>query len=179
MDKSLRYAAVAGIISLLSLVPVIIFDILKEFGRANQKFLFIYIALSFISIAAYLIFMWAFKIIGEKTKNTLLVAMAYLTIILSVLFYLYDMLGLLYPSLDNVFMGVAILILSGIVGIPYGIAQLRLKKKLGGVATAAGVLNIITAACFITVLLAVVGLLLLIPTAIVEIVLVFRASKKL
>lgn len=178
MDKSLKYAAFAGILSLITLFPVIILDLLKEFAKYDPKFIFIHVSLQFISTASYLAFAWAFKVIGDKYKNNLLVTMTYIVIAGAIVYYIYELMTLIYPELESFIVSIAALIVFGIVGIPFGIAQLRLKKKLGGIATGAGVLNIITSACFVTVILAPVGLVLSIVTAIVEIVLVFRAAGK-
>jgi hypothetical protein len=64
------------------------------------------------------------------------------------------------------------------LSIPYGIGLLKLKR-FGGIATAAGVLNIILGISFATILLAPLGALLIFPSAILEIIILFRASRTL
>lgn len=63
----------------------------------------------------------------------------------------------------------------GAIGIIYGISLTRLEKSLGTFARLAGILEIIAACCFISVILFFIGFVVLIPAELFEIILIFKA----
>ena len=92
--------------------------------------------------------------------------------------YAFDLIPFEKTELMNLLISVVLLILLGIVSIMFGVSILRLKKKFGPLATATGAVNIITGASFVTIIFFFIALLLLIPTAVLEVVLMFKAAKK-
>lgn len=60
----------------------------------------------------------------------------------------------------------------------FGIGLYQMKDKLGKIAQVNGILEIIVGACLATVLLATLGMFLLIPTLIIEIILLYRLANK-
>ena len=144
-----------------------------------------------LSTVASLIFRWAFIKISKKTKNTpLLVGTSSFLVInvISFLFYIYLLLSPLqgkFPTAPGTlqlmmfsmltFFVIAFLIIGSFL-IVTGIGYLSLKK-FGGLATATGVLHIITGALFITFILAFLGLFTALAAWILEVIILFKADK--
>ena len=72
---------------------------------------------------------------------------------------------------------VAEAIVFGIIGILFGVSVLRLKNALGSIAQTTGVFEIITYSLLLTVMFALAGLILMIPTTILEIILLFKITE--
>ncbi|MEM3074828.1 MAG: hypothetical protein QW727_02720 [Candidatus Pacearchaeota archaeon] len=179
MNKTIKNAAIAGILSIIVDIPLVILEVLKSLKMLSGGLLTIYIIVYVLSLLLYIVFAWGFKIIGEKTQNNLLSVMTYVFIISSIIYDGYFILAAISPSLDNPIISILTLIFYGAVGIPFGISLLKLKNQFGSIATATGILVIITSASFLTVILSIIGVLTLIPAYILEVILLFRASEKL
>lgn len=179
MDKTLKYAAIAGILSIAMTMPLIILEVFKSSVMLNTSLIAIYILAYLLDLAFYAIFIWGFKVIGEKTQNTLLTISSYILIISSIALYGYIILTILIPSLNKflILISVLYLLFYGVLSLLAGIAILKLKDRLGSIATATGILSIITGASFLTMVLSVIGLLTLMPAYVLEIILLFRAAK--
>ena len=61
----------------------------------------------------------------------------------------------------------------------FGIGIIRLRKYIGDLAIATGVLEIVTGVFFATVILAIVGVFALIPLELLEIVILYKIASKL
>lgn len=179
MNKIIKYAAIAGILSLIVAVPVGYFEILRAMDGFSENLVSSYVFWHLISLLLYIIFIWGFKIVGERYQNTLLKTTSYLLILSAVGLAGYSILIVLWPSLDNFFVQLALTIIVGAVNILFGIGLLRLKPQFGSVAKAAGVFGILWGISFLTVILAIVALLLTIPLYILLVLILSRAAKKL
>ena len=179
MHKVLRYAAIAGILYLIVSIPSVILEVLRVLNQLEEGLMPLYISLLLMSLILFVIFVWGFKVIGEKYQNNLLKVAAYILIIIATIFHGYSVLALIFPPFDNVFVQTLSLVLFGAVMIPLGIGLLRLKTHFGSIATAAGVMEIISGISFLTVLLSFIGILLVIPVYILSVIILFRAAKKL
>ncbi len=179
MNKTIKYAAFAGIVSLIAVIPTIVLEVIKGRKELSGLLLTSYIAFALVVHLVDLVYFWGFKIIGEKTKNKILLVSAYILLVFTVFSFLQVVLEQFFMVLDNIIIGVLILIVFGAIHIPFGIGILKLKKQFGGIATAAGVMTIITGASFLTFILSFIGLILLIPMIILHVVLLFKAAKKL
>ncbi len=186
MNKQLRTAGIFGIVSLILLIPMTAFKVMVDnwFGGMSglpAYYLVLYVALSLISTAFGILFLLGFVVLAKKLKIRLLEVVSYLLIIFSVLFVLADLAVSFYVPKEGILFlvfSVGMVFIVGVLSIPYGIALLKLKQ-FGGVATAAGVLNIILGVSFITILLSPLGLILIFPATILEIMIMFRASREL
>ena len=179
MNKNLNNIAIAGVIAALLLIPQAVLEFLRGAGKLTSNLLPIYLIVTIIAVGTYIYFIWGFKIIGDKTKNKLLTMSSYLLIILTIATYIITFLFQNGSTLTQAISGVVVIVLLGAASIPFGIGLLKLKKEFGGLATATGVLNIITGVSFVTVILIFIGLLVLIPLIVLEIMLMFKAAKKL
>ena len=90
---------------------------------------------------------------------------------------MYDIISLSYEVIEEDTIGIVESVMFGSLSIIFGIALFGLKKKLGTIARAAGILEIIVGATLFCVILFWVGLILLIPANIFEIILLYRASR--
>lgn len=156
-----------------------IFEIVAEFYRKseNQMILGIslYIFFKVCIILSFFIFQRGFVLIGEVFKNYLLKIISYILILGVFMSSCYDIASLFYNSIEHdVVLGVESLTFGGI-GVLLGLSLLKLQKKLGIVALLAGVFEISSAFFFLTILLSIFGQILLIPTELLEIILIFKS----
>jgi len=178
MNKTIKYAGIAGILCLILLVPAAIFEILNVLNKLNEGLVALYIFITFLSLVVYIVFMHGFRLVGEKLSNNLLKSTSNILIISAIFYYGYLILILISPNLDNIAIHILWLVIFGAISIPFGIALLRLEPQFGSLATAAGVIAIITGASFLSVILSIFGILLLIPWYILNSMILFRAAKK-
>lgn len=154
-------------------------------------------------------FAWAFIDIADKVKNTTLLigsAATFILYLLGLLLNIFSSFATLPLPIDqtefqeaiNAFVVsqdtsqlmiilapflillVLFLVIIGIIEILWGIGFLKLKDKFGGLATAAGVLEIITGVSFILgflILPIFIGLLTLLTAFILRIIMLFKADK--
>ncbi len=139
----------------------------------------VYISLKLIILASIILFTRGFILAGKIFKNYLLRITAFIFILIGVLFYIYDIISLYTVQLDYEFIIGAEAITYGVIGILFGISVLRLKNGLGTLATVTGVFEIITYAFMVTIILSIVGFVLLTPTIILEIILLYKVSEML
>lgn len=179
MNKILKYAAIAGILSIITLFPLTFLEILKSLDKLEGGLISLYIFVLLVALILYVIFVWGFKIIGEKYQNNLLKIASFVLIVIAIIYQGLLILASILPAFDNIFVQILPAVLMGAAMIPFGIGLLRLKMQFGSVATAAGVIEIISGISFLTVLLSLIGVLLFIPDYILLVIILFRAVKKL
>ena len=179
MSKTIKYAGVAGILSLVLAVPITIIEILKSFNNLGSGFTSLYIFVLLASLILYIIFIYGFKLVAEKYQNNLLRVSSYILIISAIIYYGYLVLTLISPNLDNIVIQILAVVIFGAASISFGIALLKLKPQFGSLATGAGVVEIITGASLLSVILSILGILLLIPLYILTSMILFRAAKKI
>lgn len=138
-----------------------------------------YIILKLSILASIILFTRGFILTGKIFKNYLLRITAFIFIFIGVLFYAYDILSLYIVDFDYQFVIGAEAVTYGVIGILFGISILRLKNGLGTLATVTGIFEIITYGFMVTIILAIVGLFLLTPTIILEIILLYKTSQML
>jgi len=161
-------------------VPIVNFDFLGYFFVLVNIVLFILILYVF----------YGFILLGRKCNNRLLVVISYVGIVLSAVYLLYLLFGsfvidvpdMPLPGEDADFSHLGIFILKvhlvyslvvGVLSILHGIALLKVGKKIN-YSKPAGVLNIVAGATMIIF----VGYMVMIAAIILEILLLFEASKK-
>jgi len=175
-NKMIRYAGIAEIIILVMIVPLIILELLRGQEKLSQGLFYLYIFVFLIYSALYIFNRYGFVLIARKTKQKFLLTMSKIFIVLSII---YVPVTIFLPQrLENPFYLFSFLFIAGILYILWGMALLRLKEKIKG-AFMAGLFNIIIGAAMATIIFGVVFLILVIPTIIFEIILLFQAAKKL
>lgn len=171
------FGIVSFILSLLTFIPLKIISLI------------IY-ALSFIASA---IFVWGFIDISNKTKNIPLKVGSWAILIISILgalFYFLLSFGLELISLEvlqdpsqlvtqgiGIFvMLIIVFIILGAFLIVQGVGLLRLKDQFNSLATAAGILGIITGVSFITIIFSFIGIFTMLALDIILIIMLFKAD---
>jgi hypothetical protein len=179
MNKTIKFAGVAGILCLILIVPAIIFETLRQLDNLGKELVLLYIFTLFALLILFVIFIYGFKLVAEKYQNNLLKISSYILIIAAIAYYGYLVLTLISPDLDNMLIYILALMISGGATILFGIALLKLKPQFGSLATGAGVIDIILGASYLSVILSFIGVLLLIPSYILCSMILFRATRKI
>src|SRR5690606_1353362 len=134
-----------------------------------------YVVIKVLVLIAYIFFQRGFIMIGGLFKNYLLKIVSIVLIGINVLIIGYDIASIFYDAFERDIVLIGASISYGAIGIIYGIALTRLEGSLGTFAKLAGILEIIAACCFISVVLFLVGFIVLIPAELFEIILIFKA----
>jgi transcriptional regulator with XRE-family HTH domain len=137
-----------------------------------------YIVVKTISAISFVLFFIGFYTVAKAYNNQLLKV---ITLLLMSLFVVSNCIDVFSVHLMDETIAVRILIECIVFGglqLVFGIGVLQLKKKLGQLAQVNGILEIVVGVCLATVIFAYLSVLLLIPTIIVEIILLYRLAKK-
>lgn len=169
------WAAVAGIFTAVLFIPQLAIEIMRVAGIEGGNSA--YIVLSIITTITYAVFVWGFKELGDRTGNSMLSWSSCVLIAMGIISEIYVMVTLASNSVD--FLAYIILVLTGLAGMVFGFALLKLKSRFGNIATATAILAIGEGAATASILFVVIAVLLFIPVYILEIILLFRADKKL
>lgn len=135
----------------------------------------VYVVIKVVVLITFAFFQRGFILIGGLFRNYLLKIMSFILMFAYAILCIYDIVAVFSESADAEFVLGASALTFGVIGILYGIALLRLKKPFGRISTLAGVLEIVAGSFLLTILLALVGLLLYIPSILVQIILIFKA----
>lgn len=177
LTTHLKIAWIAGIVYFILGFAEVPADMYRMFERGALYPDYIYIPLKIVILASIILFLRGFILTGNILNNYLLKIVVFLMLIFNIAYYALDIAALYYePLTDN-----AIIILEsisfGIVGVLMGIAMLRLQKALGTIATVTALFEIATYACFTLVFTAIGGAILLIPTIILEIIVLYKVTQ--
>ena len=179
MRKAFKYAGVAGVLCVFFSLYEIILSILGPIFQIGIDSPFINVSILFLALITYVIFMYGFRLIGDRYKNSLLKITSYILIILQIVL-LGSFLFMIYSTGSmNMFVLVLIVILMGATTISFGIALLRFKSQVNSLAVSIGIIEIITGACLISVVLGVFSILLSIVFYILGSIMFFREAKKI
>ncbi|MBQ4818952.1 helix-turn-helix transcriptional regulator [Aquimarina sp. MMG016] len=138
-----------------------------------------YTIIKLLVIVSYIFFFRGIILTGKLFQNYLLKISAFIMIVMAIVFYLYDIIALHIDLIDHTYMLVTESLCFGIVGILFGIALLRLGGSLQMLGKVSGILEIIAAATFLTVILGFIGLGAWSAAIIVEIILLYKVSQML
>lgn len=180
--KSVRFlltlAAISGILYLL-IGPFEAFSDYYRFGEEDMIFgLGIHVFIKIVSYLSYALFIYGFLIIGKLYQNYLMKIAVVLLISVLFLFYIYDIISMLYASvfpIEGILVAQSIIV--GTLGVLFGISIIKSAKEWGVLGYVAGGLELFTAFCFLIVILALVGLVTQFPTVIVEVVLLLKVRQ--
>ncbi|MBU1199240.1 MAG: hypothetical protein KKF46_04385 [Nanoarchaeota archaeon] len=179
LQKQIKLSAIFGIITLIFAFPLGGFELLKFTKQMTSGFMVMYILVYLLFFLFTALFVRGFIITGRELKIPLLIKASFIMIFASALATVFQIILLFAPQITTILSIISLVIISGAATLLFGIALLKLKKKFGSLATAAGVLEIIGGAASITVILALGAILLAIPAMIIEIILLFVIAKKL
>ena len=134
-----------------------------------------YIVFKIILFVSYLFFMRGFILLGNIYKIDLLKIAAFILIFIAFLFYSYDVISLYNDFLGVEYTVTAKAIIFGGFTIVFGVALLRLSKPHGNLANIAGGFEILAGVLLLTIIFAFVGLIMLNPAQIIEIIILFKS----
>jgi transcriptional regulator with XRE-family HTH domain len=134
-----------------------------------------YICMKISVLIAFFFFQRGFILVGHLFKNYLLKIMSFVLIFFMFLLITYDITSLFDESIEREFMLGAEALTFGGIGILFGISLIKLQKSFGQLPIIAGIFEIFAACFFLTLLLAFVGQIILIPAELLEIVILYKA----
>lgn len=179
MDNILKISWIAGIFNLALTIPEVVMFVIREDSQLDPSFHNIFIIISLLSMATIVFFLAGFIVISNKLNNSLLLIATILLIAFEIIESGYDIFSLFLPDIaDERIIEGTFSVLFGFIAIMFGIGLFRLRNEFGFTALAAGALNIITGFTFAIIVLFFIGFILLIPTMLVEIYLLYKAARK-
>ena len=137
-----------------------------------------YVFIKIISIISFSLLMRGFVLVGSYYKNYLVELMAFLMIIMHIIFEISEIVSMNFENGLDEFILISKAVTFGIIMIFFGVGIFRLKSHLGDLPKLAGVLEILTGVCFLTVFLSVFGLIFLIPLELLELLLLYKVASK-
>ncbi|MEW7289202.1 helix-turn-helix domain-containing protein [Aquimarina sp. 2304DJ70-9] len=179
LTRQLSISWISGIVYFVLGFGEFAMDFFRHFQGEMITNNIVYTAIKLIILVSIILFYRGFILSGKIFKNYLLRITAFILVFISCIFYAYDILSLYIGTIDPEFILGAEAVTFGVIGILFGISVLRLKNALGTIATLTGIFEIITYACLVTIFLSVVGMVLLTPTIILEIILLYKVSQML
>jgi len=157
-----------------------LFETAVDFARFEIEptfyFPLIYTGVKAMATISFVFFMIGFVEVGKYFQSFLLKISAFLMIGSMIVIELYDIISIFSDMTSEEFIMTkgAEAVAFGGVDLVFGIALFRLGKTLGTASKVAGIFEIILGAFFITFVLAFIGLILLIPATILEIILLYK-----
>ncbi len=138
-----------------------------------------YILIKIISVISFTFFMRGFVLAGSYYKNYLVELMAFLMIIMHIIFEISEIASINFDDSLGYFILISRAVTFGIIMIFFGVGILRLKSHLGNLPKVTGILEIITGICFSTVFLSAIGLLILFPLELLELLLLYKVVSEM
>tara|TARA_B100001146_G_scaffold225256_1_gene249068 strand:+ start:82232 stop:83137 length:906 start_codon:yes stop_codon:yes gene_type:complete len=177
LTKHLKIAWISGIVYFILGFAEFPADAARLVGDSTLFPTYLYIILKVAVLASIVLFLRGFILTGNLLQNYLLKIVVFILLAFQIAYYGLDIASLYISALNHEAILMIESISLGIVGILMGIAVLRFQKTLGTTATLTGVIEIITYACFALIVTAIVGAVLLIPTIILEIILLYKVAE--
>ena len=134
-----------------------------------------YIIMKILVLISFLFFQRGFILVGHLFKNYLLKIMSFVLIFSMFLVITYDITSLFSESIESEFMLGAEALTFGVIGILFGVSLIKLQKSFGQLPIIAGIFEIFAACFFLTIILAFVGYIILIPAELIEIIILYKA----
>ena len=134
-----------------------------------------YVIMKILILISFFFFQRGFILVGHLFKNYLLKITSFILIFSMFLVIIYDITSVFSNTIDSKFMLGAEALTFGVIGILFGVSLIKLQKSFGQISYIAGIFEIFAACFFLTLVLAFVGLVILIPAELLEIILLFKA----
>ncbi|WP_456461706.1 helix-turn-helix domain-containing protein [Reichenbachiella sp.] len=140
-----------------------------------------YTSVKLIILATYIFFMFGFVEIGKIHKNAFLKISAILMLGSMSIMEFYDIITLFSNFSEEEFLlvkGIEGVVFAGI-DIAFGVALFKLASELGNLSRIAGILQILAGLCFLSFVLGFIGLFILLPATILQIMLIYKVFDRL
>jgi transcriptional regulator with XRE-family HTH domain len=175
--NQLNVAWVAGVIYFI----LGFFEAAAEYSRfTTDEMIFsnaVYVAIKVCALVAYVFFIRGLIAISGIFENYLLKITSMVLIGATFLMIAYDIVSIFFDPIDREAVLFSGSITFGAVGIIFGIALRRLERSLGRVAEFAGIIEIMAACFFVTIIFAFMGLIVQIPAVLLEIILIYKTME--
>ena len=174
---TLLIAVIAGTIYLITEIILGTLDIswINEKREWGMRMNIIYVTLTVLMVVAFVLFARGFITLSILFENTLLKLAAYLLTLATIGKGITDIIFLSETNIDHVWIPYAgIAVIMGAVGIIFGVSLIRLQDSMGELSRVAGILEIVMGSLLITVILFFISYVILIPTVIIEILVLYR-----
>jgi transcriptional regulator with XRE-family HTH domain len=170
----LLIASVAGIIYFV----VEFFDVYIEYSKYQNKEINIstgnYLILKSTVLLTFTLFMLGFAELSRLIGNYMLKITSFMQIGLFAGIIGFDLITFFNSAIRSEDFMIGLALSQGVVLILFGMALYKSSDALDSIARYTGLLVIITGICFATVILSMVGLLLIIPAELLQIIILFR-----
>ena len=150
---------------------------IKNYGSYSENGIYIFIKI--ISIISFSLLMRGFVLVGSYYKNYLVELMAFVMIIMHIIFEISEIVSINFENSLVEFIMISKAVTFGVIMIFFGVGLYRLKSHLGNLPKITGILEIITGVCFATVFLSVFGLIFLTPLELLELLLLYKVATKI
>ncbi|MBI3221406.1 MAG: helix-turn-helix transcriptional regulator [Bacteroidetes bacterium] len=140
----------------------------------------IYTGLTVVMVISFALFARGFIVLSEVFENSLLKVAVYLLMAATLCKAILDISSLSIEDVESVWIPYAVIaIVTGAVGIVFGVALLRLQDSMGVLSRIAGILEIMMGCLLITVVLFFISYIILIPAVVLEILVLYRGYEYL
>lgn len=178
MNNILKISWIAGILIFAISIPETVFNVTRYYDYLSAAQIPLYIIVCISAMIINVLFMRGFVMIGSLLKNNIIIVCSYLMIISIVVGYSYEIISLSYDSEERKLIYAVFSVIDGFLCIFFGIGLLRIEDMFGSTSKYAGLLNIIAGITFILVVLFFIGLIIMIPVTILEILILYKAYTK-
>lgn len=179
--NTLLVGALAGAVYLICQIVLGAMDIswFMDGQRWGFRVNAVYATLTVLMVVSYGLFAWGFVALGSVFENSLLKVIAYILIAANVCLGILDVTTLSIGDVDSLWLAyVAAGLIFGALSIVFGVALIRLDG-MGEISRIAGILEIAMGCLLVTVVLFFVAYVILIPTVVVEILVLYRGYEYL
>ncbi len=175
--KFLKLAWIFGIVYFL----LGFFEFTAEYYRYTEDEMIFtkpfYIIIKLAVVISYSIFIYGFVTMGTILKNHILKIISLILMIVFILVIVYDIISLFYNPLPHDIVLIIEAVTFGAIQLIFGIALLKLQNTIGNIALAAGIIEILTGALFLSVILAFAGLIIYLPSILLQIIILYKTSE--
>lgn len=177
--RILQFAWIAGLVYFIIGFPESGMDYAQYYHRFDNDLNLVYTLVKIASFIAMVFMLRGFIVLGDFHHNYLLKITSYLLIIHGLFTAIYDIASVYFPDFrtDQTDGGVAITL--GAILLLYGVSLQKIKFQYGRAASIAGVIALVAGLLFITLILWWVGMMLLIPLEIFEILILYKGYEML
>jgi transcriptional regulator with XRE-family HTH domain len=180
--NTLLIAVLAGAVYLISEIILGLMDIDWFTEGRNWGFQMnaIYTSLTVVMVISFGLFARGFIALSNVFENGLLKVAAYLLVIVTLGRGILDVSSLSAENVESIWIPyAAIAVVMGALGIVFGVALIQLQDSMGELSRIAGILEIVMGCLLITVVLFFISYVILIPTVVVEILVLYRGYEYL
>lgn len=174
LNRQLNIAWICGVIYFLIGFLEIPLDLSRWFDDVFTIGKAAYVSVKLVALISYIFFIRGFILTGKIFNNYLLKVSSFILIFISALYYVHDITSLFIDSFSHDFILGATSLTYGIGSIFFGIALFRLQPALGSIALVIAVFELIAAFFFLTIVLGWLGLIINMPTVLLEVVMLYK-----